>query len=327
MATAQTPPGRNDGLSVTLWADIAAVTMGAAIDFHVSLVFDTTKANPKTRILNRDSQRCEFVFVSDASGESFERLPYSTGMLRMVGPGNLVRLTHGARIVLDDLKVYLVSEEGQQIPPGTYSVRVAYVNDSGDKEEAYIDSTGQYGRRRYAGPWEIWSGRAESTAFALKVLPASSALVEVEIPAALVVDTTTIQMPTEERGVSPLVQTAPPSMQIAWAFSQDSTQVIRVMQRPGFTLGTRWTLESLVDGETISDYPRGGGSVKGRGDTSYLHPDVSSRLWDATDSELVLHMEVFEASTQPKHAWEPERGEFKVLWTGEIRYKFQRGSR
>ncbi|MCI0453178.1 MAG: hypothetical protein L0Z51_12475 [Candidatus Latescibacteria bacterium] len=320
-AAAETSTTQSDGLSVTFRLDTTTVTMGAAVDFHVSLVFDTSMADTKTRILNRHSESCEFVFVNDRTGESFERLPYNTGMLAMEQPGNLVRLTHGARFVLDDLKVHLLNDEGEQIPPGTYSVRVTYVNDGGDRTEAHMDSTHQYRRRRYEGPWEVWSGQAVSTSSELRILPASPALVEVVIPSALVVDTTTVRIP------SPEGWSVSRGMQVAWAFSADSTQVIRVMKQPGFALGIRWRLESLVDGKTISDFPQGLEGLPVAGGQSYLHPHVSSQLSAATDSELILHMEVFEASNQPKHAWMPERGEFRVLWTGQIRYRLRGGRR
>jgi len=53
LAAAETPTTEGDGLSVTLRADSAAVTIGAAVDFQVSLAFDTSIASPKTRMLNR----------------------------------------------------------------------------------------------------------------------------------------------------------------------------------------------------------------------------------------------------------------------------------
>jgi len=97
------------------------------------------------------------------------------------------------------------------------------------------------------------------------------------------------------------------------------------MKRPGFALGNRWHLESRVGGKTISEFPQGcGGLLEGSG-KSFMHPDVSSQLLAATDSELALHMEVFETSNQPKHLWQPEQGDFKVLWTGQIRYRFRGG--
>ena len=306
----------HDGLSVALHTDSVTVPMGATVVFDVALTFDTTKADPKTRILNRHRERYEFTFVNDR-GESFRRQPFSTGMLGMVQPRDPVRLTNGVKLVLDPLKVHLLSDDGAQIPPGSYSVTVTYVND-GENKEAYFDSARQYRSRDYQGPWQIWAGRVESAPFKLTILSATPALVDVEIPTALATDTTTIKsIPTPEGWISP--QTA----QVVWWCTPDSTRVIHVTKRPGFAIGNRWHLESRVAGKTISEFPRGWGGLLGASGKSYLHPDVSSQLLAARDAELVLHMEVFETSEQPKHAWNPEGGDFKVLWAGQIRHRLR----
>ena len=316
VAETQSSTVPRNGLSVTLRADPATVPMGAAVDFDVSVAFDTTKADPKTRILNRYSETCEFTFVNDR-GESFRRQPFSMGMLIMPKPEDLVRLTNGAHLVLDPLRVHLLSDDGAQIPPGEYSVTVTYAND-GDNREAYIDSAGQYRSRGYRGPWHIWAGRVESAPFKLTILSATPARVDVEIPGALATDTTTVKsIPTPDGWI------APRNAQLVWWCNPDSTKVIQVTKRPGFALGNRWHLESRVAGKTISEYPRAWGGLLGASGKSYLHPDVSSQLLAARDSELVLHMEVFETSEQPKHGWAPERGDFKVLWTGQVRHRLR----
>ncbi len=38
--------------------------------------------------------------------------------------------------------------------------------------------------------------------------------------------------------------------------------------------------------------------------------------------ELVVDIDVFESSVQSQHGWIPERGDFKVLWRGQIRANF-----
>ncbi|RPH64748.1 MAG: hypothetical protein EHM89_00930 [Acidobacteria bacterium] len=312
-----------DGISAMVSADRATVEMGALVKFQVELAFDSSMAKPKTRILNRYSGRCQLTFVDEETGRSFERQPYDTGMLGTQWADDLVLLTNDKRVVLDTLAVHFLSEEGEQLPSGTYSVRALYVNDGGEKMEVKVDPvTGNTRRQPYNGPWEFWSGRVESAPYAIKVLPAAPAVVDVVIPTALAVDTTTIKaIPTPEGWI------VPRPMQIAWRCSPDSTQVIRVMKRPGFALGRRWKLESLVGGKTISDFPHGVGSgFLDLGD-SFLHPDVSSQLLAATDSELVLHLEIFETSNQPKHLWMPEQGDFKVLWSGQVRYRVRGGGR
>ncbi len=301
--TTDSPPvTQHDGLTATLKADPATVPMGDAVQFNVTLAFDTTIAASHTRILNRFSSRCEFLFVNKKTAESFARSPYSVGMLAMEQPGNLVHLKHGDRIPLEYLTVHLLSERGEQMSAGEYSVTAIYGNDGGRNIEAYLDSTREYRSRVYEGPLTLWTGKIESQPCALTILPASVAIEEVEVPKTLVIDNT--QVPG----------------QIGWTYK--ATSKIRVKKRPGFALGNRWHLETRVDGTTISEYPRSLGGTAGNPGTSFLPPDVSARIRAAKDAELILHLEVFETSVQPRHMWMPEQGDFKILWRGQTRYKF-----
>jgi hypothetical protein len=296
------PPAatQHDGLTATLQASPATLSMGDAVKFHVTLAFDTTIAASDTRMLNQFSGRCEFQFLNKKTGKSYGRAPYSTGMPAMERPGNLAHLKHRDRLALEDLTVHLLSERGEQIPAGEYSVTAIYENDGGGKIEAYLDSTSQYRRRVYDGRWTLWTGKIESQPCAVTILPASEGMVEVAVPKTLVVDSTR----------------APG--QIGWTYKE--TSQVRVNKRPGFALGNRWHLETRVDGATISEYPRGDGLDPSG--MSFLPPDVSAQVHAGKDAELILHMEVFETSVQPQHMWMPEQGDFKILWRGQTRYKF-----
>jgi hypothetical protein len=175
-----------DGISARVSADRATVKMGALVKFQVELTFDSSLATPKTRILNRYSGRCRFTFVNEETNRSFERQPYDVGMPGMQWPDDLVLLTNEKHVVLDTLGAHLLSEEGEQLPPGKYSVRALYVNGGGEKIEIKVDPvTGNTRQQPYNGPWEFWKGRVESAPYALEILPAAPALVEVVIPVAL----------------------------------------------------------------------------------------------------------------------------------------------
>jgi hypothetical protein len=301
VSTDSTPARQHDGFTATLKADPASAPMGDAVRFHVTLAFDTTIAARSTRILNQFSGRCEFKIVNRSTGKSFARSPYDTGMPRMALPGNLVLLKHGDHLMPEELVVHLLSERGEQIPAGEYSVTAIYENDGALKEEAYLDSTGHYRWRVYEGPWELWTGKVESQPCALTILLASEEIAEVEVPKTLVID--------NARGPG----------QIGWTSKE--TSKIQVTTRPGFALGNRWHLETRVDGTTISEYPCGLGGTAGN-PGSFLPPDVSARIRAGKDAELILHMEVFETSVQSQHSWMPEQGDFKILWSGQTRYKF-----
>jgi len=291
---------QHDGLTAALQATSPTISMGDAVKFRVTLAFDTTVAARGTRMINQFSGRCEFRVTSEKTGKSYARTPYSTGMLTMERPGNIVQLKHGDRLELEDLTVHLLSEQGEQIPAGEYVVTAIYENDGGQKVEAYLDSTGQYRQRAYEGPRALWTGKIESQPCAVTILPASEGMVEVDVPSALFVDSSRIPG------------------QIGWSYND--TSKIRVSKRPGFALGNRWHLETRVDGTTVSEYPRGEGLDPSG--MSFLPPDISARAQAAKDAELVLHMEVFETSVQPRHMWMPEQGDFKILWRGQARYRF-----
>lgn len=222
----------------------------------------------------------------------------------MVQPGNLHRLKHGDDLPLDELTVYLLAENGDQIPPGKYSLRVVYTND-GESMEAYLDAAHQYHQRAYDGAWIIWAGSVESQPIALTIIDVPEKATTIAIPKTLAITT------TEIKG------------QIGWRPATDDSTV-SVMARPGFALGNRWELHTVVDGDTISRFPRGLGLPPDYGGWSFLPPEVSSRIESAKRAELVVHMEVFESSIQPGHGWMPERGVFQVLWQGKATYVFPR---
>lgn len=294
-------PTQLDGLSATLEASPTKIPMGDAIQFRVTLAFDTTSAVRNTRLLNQFSGHCRFLFVSEKTGKSYERLPYDSGMLATPQPGNLALLKHGSRLSLEDLTVHLLSAKGEQVPPGEYSVTAMYQNDGGGETEVYLDSLGQYHERVYDGPWALWTGTIQSKPCIVTILPASEETVEIAVPKTLVVDDARIPG------------------QIGWRYEASSR--VRVNKRPGFAIGYRWHLETRVDGTTVSEYPRGEGGLDSSA-MSFLPPDVSERVKTGKDAELILHMEVFETSVQPGHVWMPESGDFRILWSGQARYKF-----
>jgi len=303
--SAPPPPTQHDGLTVVVRADSTTLAMGDRVILHVSLAFDSTRAGASTRILNVQAGRCELAFLNDETGQSYQRRPYDTGMPRVGYPGSLVRLRHGHDLPLDDLIVHLLADNGDQIPPGKYAVRVVYSND-GDYMETYLDSTHQYHHRlrAYDGSGNIWAGRVESQPIALTIVDVSEKATTIAIPKTLKISTTEIEG------------------QIGWRPATDDS-TISVMARSGFALGNRWELHTVVDGDTISRFPRGLGLPPDDGGWSFLPPDVSARIQSAKRAQLILYMEVFESSIQPGHMWMPERGVFQVLWQGQASYLFR----
>jgi len=292
-----------NGLRAVLSADSSAVHMGACMEFRLEVAFDSMKADKKTRILNRYSGAwtCELSFVNEQTGELYTRVSYDAGMLAVPMPGNLAYLSDDS-LFIEKMTVYLLSDEGEQIPPGTYQARAHYENNGGDGVEAYIDSAANQNRQRpYPGPWSLWKGSIESAPFRLEVLPAGPAYVELPVPS-------TIRFKeVQSRG------------QVGWTWSDQSPDTVRVWNRPGYALGHRWKLRIQLNGEEIDYQPHGeGGSRWPMDGMSYFHRDISSRIRDGEELVVTADLEIFESSVPPRHFWMPESGDFKILWSNQI---------
>ncbi len=112
---------------------------------------------------------------------------------------------------------------------------------------------------------------------------------------------------------------------LAWAWSREAPLLLRVKQRPGYTLGRRFRQSVLISGEKVYEHRY-----------DFLLPQV----WDDGDGGVVavrppeevlkraeageplavrLDLEVFETSVPPrKYGWTPEGGDYRVLWKGRI---------
>ena len=319
LAASAEPAREAAGLSAYLRASAGSVGMGDWIEFNAEVVLDTTQAPPKARMLNRFSGKCELIF-EDSNGNKYRRTPFNGGLPRMPQAGDLVRMRHRQPVALEQFRVYLLSEKGEQIPSGTYSVRFVYSQDARDRREAYRDNAGNYRTRTYAGPYEFWKGEVLSESCVLKVLPVATSEVEVRMPHAMVVDTTTIRIPGHG-------QAQPPRPQLSVKLNPDSVQVIRVTKRAGYALGQKWNLETLIDKKTVSDYPRGLADLMEIGSIGLLHPDITAQVLASKRTEFILHMEIFESSVQAGHLWQPEGGDYKTLWSGAIHHVFSVSNR
>jgi hypothetical protein len=298
---------QHNGLRATLSAESTTVHMGACIEFHLELAFDSLTADANTRILNRYQRawKCDFSFVNEKTGDVFTRIPYDIGMLVVPEPGDLVYL-HNDSLFVEKMIVYLLSDEGNQIPPGSYQVRARYENDDGDDIEAYVDpDSKQYQQRPYPGPWSIWKGQIESAPLRLEVLPAGPAGVEMLVPSAIVLNKTQSLE------------------QVGWAWSDQSPDTILIEKRPGYALGRRWNLQVQLNGEEMDYNPRGeGGMPWSTYGMHYFPRDISLRIRSGEELCLAVDLAVFESSVQSRHSWMPERGDFKILWSRKLDQKF-----
>ncbi|HYV51156.1 MAG TPA: hypothetical protein VE910_04575, partial [Dongiaceae bacterium] len=106
----------------------------------------------------------------------------------------------------------------------------------------------------------------------------------------------------------------------------------RVLKSPGTALGNRWRLHQIFKGQDKSYMHAIGGAPVGSGTRGgnppdlwstdgwcFLSPGDSKDLLSDPASQLVLDLEIFESSSQPQHMWQPEKGDLRVLWTGQLR--------
>jgi hypothetical protein len=298
-------PQNLQGLSARLTTGDLTVPMGARVEFSIELTFDPQRADSSVGILNRSSWSCFLTFRKAADETEFRRDPFDVGMLRVQRPEDLVHLRQQASVA-ESLTVHLLSDDGQQIPPGTYDVTATYENDAGEELEVYVEpETGSSRQRPYAGPWRFWKGRIASAPLQLTITPAEPARVVLQVPSMLTV------------GVSR------DSSQIWWTWDADSKRPVEVTRRPGYALGHRYNVRVLTDGTDTGYESRGMGGTGWRGTgRSLLPPDISAPILSGAGMDLVLDIEVFESSVQPRHLWAPEHGDFRILWKDEIRASF-----
>jgi hypothetical protein len=284
----------DNGLRGSLHADRETAPIGDTIVFRLDLTFDPIAASPGTRWLNRYFGSYQFNFVDMQTGATFQREPIDPGgPLILPQPEDQIELSARSPASLD-IQIHLLSEKGEQIPPGRYEVRVLYTNEIKQFTQPPVDTTG------------FWKGQIESSPCTLTVTSASPESVDVSVPTGLLVD-----------------PKSRPSF-IGWAFVDFRT--VRVLKRPGFVLGTKMVFHGISNGGDLLGFtslgsgPRPSDSPK----FEFMHSDKTEQLISDKSSKIVIDQEIFESSVQLIHHWNPGAGDSKVLWTGQITQRVHR---
>ncbi len=306
-----------DGLHCVLTADRDTVPMGDAVIFALRLHFDPVGADAKVNLLNtsRENWNAVFVFTDAATGQTFRRSPYQTGMPPSpTRPDDIVALRGGA-LPSHELKVYLLSPQGEQIPPGTYRVTAAYENAAKEQVDFVKQPDGEMVQRPYQGPWRFWKGKLTSGPFLLKVTPLEPKEVVLKIHSSLEI--------VRERQTTADGQ---PINAIGYTWSKKDPKEVSVQQRPGYFLGRRYEFRVFVSGRLVPNV--GGGGVSGaiweEGGSRHFPPqEVVNRVHAGESLKVYADVQAFETSMPPGHLWAPEAGDFKVLWRGRIESKEQ----
>jgi len=299
-----------NGLRCRLTADRAEVPMGSRVVFGLRFRFEADRADAKVGILNRCARawRATLTLTNTKTGRVFRRAPFDVGM-PPPGPMQrdmvLLRSMPKALLRPDRMAVHLLSEKGEQLPPGEYRVAATYTNIATPEVEVYTGADGSVAARPYKGPWRFWKGTLVSAPITLTVTPVGLKEVELKTNSALAVRR------TKEGGRDG----------IAWTWSRKDPIRLCVKRRPGYVVGTRHVLHVFVGGKEVSR--GGGGGLRGSAwsdgsSTSYLPPRIVKRVLAGEALKLRAHVVIFETSVPPRHMWAPEAGDYKVLWKGAV---------
>src|SRR5262245_3798761 len=288
--TPLTAPAKLNGLQCALVPDQTSVSMGSRIAFDLNFTFDPSSADPKTRFLNLSFGDYLFLFVNTETRAAYKRSWVDDSGPFIPRPEDQVPLSVSQPARATGIKVPLLSEHGEQVPPGKYQVRVLYSNE--------IQPLVVYGAEK-SDPSQFWQGTIESLPCSVDVLPAKPENVIVEVPTKFLRETTS--MPRQFGGL----------------FDKESMKKIRVLVRPGFTVCNRWKFRAGGINEPVGWISSNTWQTDG---PIYLPPDQSASLL-TKGAELIIDLEIFETSRRIEfgRGLFPELGDFKVLWTVQIR--------
>jgi hypothetical protein len=185
-------------------------------------------------------------------------------------PEDQITLSSNQPARAEGIQVALLSKQGEQVPPGKYQVRAFYSNDIRPVGIQVLGGPSM----DVSDPGQFWQGRIESLPCSLNVLPAQAESVTIEVSTQLLPDMTS--MPG----------------QFGWSFAKDSMKTVRVLVRPGFTVGNRWKFPAVGTNE-----PRGWSSSNSWPTHArmFLLPEQTS-LVSVKGAELLLDLEIFETS-------------------------------
>jgi hypothetical protein len=285
------------GLIIRLETDSTRIAMGAQVEFRLHLHLDASRADHNVGVIDISARRnVSFRFRSLSNDRVYRRDAFDVGMLTVTRPEDIVDLRR--RDATDKVYVHLLSDEGNQIPPAAYEVVASYTNDAGETA-----STSKRRDKYNTTPWKFWRGKSESGPLRIEIVPASVRVVEVSVPRNLNV--------------------RPVRGQLNWGWGEAET-IVSLETRPGYHLGKRYRTTCYAD--TVLLGPDGSDKDRfiGWGGTNFSSGGASpAGPWCESASRagvlrIVAYVELFETSVPVRHGWWPERGDFKVLWSGEI---------
>ncbi len=96
---------------------------------------------------------------------------------------------------------------------------------------------------------------------------------------------------------------------------------IRYKQRPGYVVGRSYTYHWFLDGKEFSSGRGGidGGAWENEGESHlFVSPEMAACILAGTKLKVVADVEVFLTNVPNGHMWQPQNGDYHVLWTGQV---------
>jgi len=254
------------GLSMRVALPEWQIPMGSKFDLVLHFRYDAVEpGGVRFMTCSRDAWSATVRFESRTTPAAFERgeHPFPGGPpFRSERPEDHVVLAElGAR----ELRVtrYLLSDEGEQIPPGEYDVFVTFSNDGGDGLRTIQVGEGDGGKFDTI-PYPdgtLWTGAIESGPVRLTVLPADP-------------DTVSFEMPTR-------ISITNYGGQLSWEFDRDRLAQVTVTVAPGFHATPWMRVNYTLAGEPWPPSPTDPADEDVYGINIVGTPDWSSRPWYA----------------------------------------------
>ena len=209
------------GLQCRLSAPPGKVRVGDKIVFQFGFRFDPKGVAPKINVLNRhlNARRVTVTFRNVDTRTAFVRRPDDgmAGMPPLRPTAKDFPLLRGRDLAAEKLTVRLLSDKGQQVPPGRYEVTATYVNEGKPRTPA-----------PHGGRWQFWRGTIVSSPVDMVVSPAAPREVELKVNSALVVK--------HKEG------------RVVWSWSQNAPTKVTVKRRPGHFIGSRYDFHVFLAG-------------------------------------------------------------------------------
>ena len=279
-----------DGVRCLLAGPHQPISQAKPVEFAVLPRFDPGSAGSSAKYLDRhyEDYQVAIHFENVKTGKIYTRQQNWEG-----GPPLMASRDQRRTLASDPLppayvRVRLLGNEGEAIPPGDYRVTAEY---SGGRPDGLDE----------AWKKDAWRGKARSAPITIQVVTAEPFVEEVELPTKLVLT----RSPDGIRG----------------AYSDVDMKTLKVSRRSGYHLGTLTWVKIYKGDEQVATPSEGcqGGVPSPSDGGEYVFGSLSLLPLNRESLRVVVEMEVFETCQRWSHGWtvHEDPNVYKVLWKGK----------